>query len=90
MPSGLPFDPNWSDKGAQRKKVERNNGGRRREEEWKEELQRREGKMLGKMNAKMEAFYKNEAKMLKKIEGFKYLYREQFKEFEKLMKDRYQ
>ena len=63
--------------------------------------------MLGKMNAKMEAFYnnqfrrdadlfnilkkkeaKNEAKMFKKIEGFKYLYREQFKEFEKLMKDR--
>ena len=84
MPSGLPFDPNWSDKGTQRKKVERNNGGRCREEEWKEELQRREGKM----NAKMEAFYKNEAKMLKKIEGFKYLYREQFKEFEKLMKDR--
>ena len=30
----------------------------------------------------------NEAKMLKNIEGFKYLYREQFKEFEKLMKDR--
>ena len=30
----------------------------------------------------------NEAKMLKKIGGFKYLYREQFKEFEKLMKDR--
>ena len=26
--------------------------------------------------------------MLRKIEGFKYLYREQFKEFEKLMKDR--
>ena len=78
-----------------------------REEEWKEELQRREEKMFGKMNAKMEAFYnnqfkrdayllnilkkkeaKNEAKMLRKIEGFKYLYREQFKEFEKLMKDR--
>ena len=31
---------------------------------------------------------KYEANMLKKIEGFKYLYREQFKEFEKLMKDR--
>ena len=65
------------------------------EKEWKEELQRREEKMLGKMNAKMEAFYnnqfrrdadllnilkrkevENEAKMLKKIEGFKYLYRE--------------
>ena len=81
---------------------------RLREEEWKEEQQRREEKkMLGKMNAKMEAFYnnqfrrdadllnilkkkeaENEAKMLKKIEGFKYLYREQFKEFEKLMKDR--
>ena len=64
-------------------------------------------KMLGKMNANMEAFYnnqfkrdadllnilkkkevENDAKMLKKIEGFKYLYREQFKEFEKLMKDR--
>ena len=30
----------------------------------------------------------NEANMLRKIEGFKYLYREQFKEFEKLMKDR--
>ena len=30
----------------------------------------------------------NEAKMLKKIEDFKYLYRDQFKEFEKLMKDR--
>ena len=78
-----------------------------REEEWKEELQRREEKMLGKMNAKMEAFYnnqfkrdadllnilkkkeaENEANMLRKIEGFKYLYREQFKEFEKLMKDR--
>ena len=63
--------------------------------------------MLGKMNAKMEAFYnnqfrrdadllnilkkkeaENEVKMLKKIEGFKYLYKEQFKEFEKLMKDR--
>ena len=63
--------------------------------------------MLGKMNAKMEAFYnnqfkrdadllnilkkkeaENEANMLRKIEGFKYLYREQFKEFEKLMKDR--
>ena len=63
--------------------------------------------MLGKMNAKMEAFYnnqfkrdadllnilkkkeaENEANMLKKIEGFKYLYREQFKKFEKLMKDR--
>ena len=62
--------------------------------------------MLGKMNAKMEAFYnnqfkrdahllnimkkkeaENEAKMLRKIEGFEYLYREQFKEFEKLMKD---
>ena len=61
-----------------------------REEEWKEELQRREEKMLRKMNAKMEAFYnnqfrrdedllnilkkkeaENEAKMLKKIEGFK-------------------
>ena len=28
----------------------------------------------------------NEANMLRKIEGFKYLYREQFKEFEKLMK----
>ena len=26
--------------------------------------------------------------MHRKIEGFKYLYREQFKEFEKLMKDR--
>ena len=26
--------------------------------------------------------------MLKKIEGFKYLYREQFKDIEKLMKDR--
>ena len=26
--------------------------------------------------------------MLRKIEGFKYLYREQFKEFKKLMKDR--
>ena len=78
-----------------------------REEEWKEELQRREEKMLGKMIAKMEAFYnnqfkrdadllnilkkkeaENEANMLRKIEGFKYLYREQFKEFEKLMKDR--
>ena len=78
-----------------------------REEEWKEELQRREEKMLGKMNAKMEAFYNNqfkrdadllnilkkkeavnEANMLRKIEGFKYLYREQFKEFEKLMKYR--
>ena len=78
-----------------------------REEEWKEDLQRREEKMLGKMNAKMEAFYnnqfkrdadllnilkkkeaENEANMLRKIEGFKYLYREQFKEFEKLMKDR--
>ena len=75
-----------------------------KEEEWKEELQRREEKMLGKMNAKMEAFYNNqfkrdanllnilkkkeaesEANMLRKIEGFKYLYREQF---EKLMKDR--
>ena len=63
--------------------------------------------MLGKTNAKMEAFYnnqfkrdadllnilkkkeeENEANMLRKIEGFKYLYREQFKEFEKLMKDR--
>ena len=52
-------------------------------------------KMLGKMNAKMEAFYnnqfkrdadllnilkkkeaENEANMLRKIEGFKYLYRE--------------
>ena len=63
--------------------------------------------MLGKMNAKMEAFYnnqfkrdadllnilkkkeaKNEANMLRKIESFKYLYREQFKEFEKLLKDR--
>ena len=63
--------------------------------------------MLGKMNAKMEAFYnnqfkrnanllnilkkkeaENEGNMLRKIEGFKYLYREQFKEFEKLMKDR--
>ena len=80
-----------------------------REEELKEELQRREEKMLGTMNAKMEAFYnnqfrrdadllnilkkkeaENEAKMLKKIEGFKYIYREQFKEFEKLMKDRNQ
>ena len=80
---------------------------RLREEEWKEELQRREEKILEKMNAKMEAFYnnqfrrdadllnilkkkeaENEAKMLKKIKGFKYLYREQFKEFEKLMKDR--
>ena len=30
----------------------------------------------------------HEANMLKKIEGFKYLYREQFKEFEKLMKDK--
>ena len=30
----------------------------------------------------------NEANMLRKIEGFKYLYREQFKEFEKLMKER--
>ena len=30
----------------------------------------------------------NEGNMLRKIEGFKYLYREQFKEFEKLMKDR--
>ena len=30
----------------------------------------------------------NVAKMLRKIDGFKYLYREQFKEFEKLMKDR--
>ena len=78
-----------------------------REEEWKEELQRREEKMPGKMNAKMEAFYnnqfkrdadllnilkkkeaENEANMLRKIEGFKYLYREQLKEFEKLMKDR--
>ena len=63
--------------------------------------------MLGKMNAKMEAFYnnqfkrdadllnilkkkeaENEGNMLRKIEGVKYLYREQFKEFEKLMKDR--
>ena len=71
------------------------------------EQQRREEKMLGKMNTKMEAFYnnqfkrgadllnilkkkevENEANMLRKIEGFKYLYREQFKEFEKLMKDR--
>ena len=78
-----------------------------REEEWKEELQRREEKKVGKMNAKMEAFHnnqfkrdadllnilkkkeaENEANMLKKIEGFKYLYREQFKEFEKLMKDK--
>ena len=78
-----------------------------KEEEWKEELQRREEKMLGKMNAKMEAFYnnqfkrdadllnilkkkeaENEANMLRKIEGFKYLYRERFKEFEKLMKDK--
>ena len=52
-------------------------------------------KMLGKMNAKIEAFYnnqfkrdadllnilkkkeaKNEANMLRKIEGFKYLHRE--------------
>ena len=66
-----------------------------REEEWKEELHRREEKMIGKMNAKMEAFYnnqfkrdadlldilkkkeaENEANMLRKIEGFKYLYRE--------------
>ena len=66
-----------------------------RGEEWKEELQRSEEKMLGKMNAKMEAFYnnqfkrdadllnilkkkeaENEANMLRKIEGFKYLYRE--------------
>ena len=31
---------------------------------------------------------KNENNMLRKIEGFKYLYREQFKEFEKLMKER--
>ena len=30
----------------------------------------------------------NEANMLRKIEGLKYIYREQFKEFEKLMKDR--
>ena len=30
----------------------------------------------------------NEANMLRKIEGFKYLYREQFKEFKKLMEDR--
>ena len=78
-----------------------------KEEEWKEELQGREEKMLGKMNAKMVAFYNNqfkrdadllnilkkreaesEANMLRKIEGFKYLYREQFREFEKLMKDR--
>ena len=78
-----------------------------REEEWKEELQRIEEKMIGKMNAKMEVFYNNQFKrdadllnilkkkeaenkgnMLRKIEGFKYLYREQFKEFEKLMKDR--
>ena len=63
--------------------------------------------MIGKMNAKMEAFYNNQfkrdadllnilkkkeaenvANMLRKIEGFKYLYRENFKEFEKLMKDR--
>ena len=27
MPSGLPSDPNWSDKGAQRKKAEMNSGG---------------------------------------------------------------
>ena len=33
-----------------------------REEEWKEELQRREEKKLGKMNAKMEAFYNNQFK----------------------------
>ena len=80
---------------AQRRRVERGAAKKRRK------------KMLGKMNAKMEAFYnnqfrrdadilnilnkkeaENEAKMLKKIEGFKYLYREQFKEFEKLMKDK--
>ena len=30
----------------------------------------------------------NKANMLRKIEGFKYIYREQFKEFAKLMKDR--
>ena len=30
------------------------------EEEWKEEPQRKEEKMLGKMNAKMEAFYNNQ------------------------------
>ena len=30
----------------------------------------------------------NEGNMLRKIEGFKYLYREHFKELEKLMKDR--
>ena len=78
-----------------------------KEEEWKEELQRREEKMLEKMNSKMEAFYnnqfkrdadllnilkkkeaENEANILRKIEGLKYIYREQFKEFEKLMKDR--
>ena len=80
---------------AQRRRVERGAAEKRRK------------KILGKMNAKMEAFYnnqfrrdadllnilkkheaENEAKMLKKIEGFKYLYIEQFKEFEKLMKDR--
>ena len=33
-----------------------------REEEWKEELQRREEKILGKMNTKMEAFYNNQFK----------------------------
>ena len=67
---------------AQRRRVERGAAEKRR-------------KILGKMNAKMEAFYnnqfkgdadllnilkkkeaKNEAKMLRKIEGFKYLYRE--------------
>ena len=74
-----------------------------REEEWKEELQRREEKMNAKREAFYNNQFKrdadllnilkkkeaeNEANMLRKIEGFKYLYREQFKEFEKLMKDR--
>ena len=75
---------------------------RQRKEEWREEMNIRE-KMKANLEAfynnqfrrdeevltilkKIEA--EMEGSMLKKIQAFKYLYKEQFKEFEKLMKDK--
>ena len=79
---------------ARRRRVERGAVENRRKNAWKNECKNgafynnqfnRDAYLLNILK-KREA--ENEANMLRKIEGFKYLYREQFKEFEKLMKDR--
>ena len=63
-----------------------------REKEHKEELKKQEEKIMERdvdlLNILKKKETEMENNMLRKIEGFKHLYKELFKEFERLMKDR--